>query len=156
MIGRVAPPKALEEDLEKLVVADPQGKHPLFETKQKALMFAAALARWREVERRPVERKGTAIRYDIFQRALDDGYVDALAISAHENDLKVLAPDRDEDRIAVFEQYAQAGLEEMIDRFNRPGDPLEAMLALVEEARAEPTQGLEGIDQGALRQLLGK
>src|SRR5687768_10474732 len=130
MMGRVAPPKALEDDLEKLVVADPQGKHPLFETKQKALMFAAALARWRGVERRTVDRKGTAIRFDIFQRALDDGYVDALAIAAHENDLKVLAPDRDEDRITVFEQYAQAGLEEMIDRFNRPGDPLEAMLTL--------------------------
>lgn len=156
MTGRVAPPKALEDDLEKLVVADPQGKHPLFETKQKALMFAAALARWRDVQRRTVDRKGIAIRYDIFQRALDDGYVDALAIAAHENDLKVLAPDRDEDRITVFEQYAQAGLEEMIDRFNRPGDPLEAMLALVEEARAEPTDGLEGIDAGALRKLLGE
>lgn len=156
MMGRVAPPKGLEDDLEKLVVADPQGKHALFETKQKALMFAAALARWRDVERRTVERKGTAIRYDIFHRALDDGYIDALAISAHENDLKVLAPDRDEDRITVFEQYAQSGLEEMIDRFNRPGDPLEAMLALVEEARMEPTAGLEGIDQGALRKLLGE
>lgn len=155
MMGRVAPPKGLEDDLEKLVVADPQGKHALFETKQKALMFAAALARWRDAERRTVERKGTAIRYDIFQRALDDGYVDALAISAHGNDLKVLAPERDEDRITVFEQYAQSGLEEMIDRFNRPGDPLEAMLALVEEARAEPAAGLEGIDQGALRKLLG-
>ena len=156
MTGRVAPPKALEDDLEKLVVADPQGKHPLFETKQKALMFAAALAHWRDVQRRTVDRKGIAIRYDIFQRALDDGYVDALAIAAHENDLKVLAPDRDEDRITVFEQYAQAGLEEMIDRFNRPGDPLEAMLALVEEARAKPTDGLEGIDAEALRKLLGE
>lgn len=155
MMGRVAPPKGLEDDLEKLVVADPQGKHALFETKQKALMFAAALARWRGVERRAVERKGTAIRYDIFQRAMDDGYLDALAISAHDNDLKILAPERDEDRITVFEQYAQSGLEEMIDRFNRPGDPLEAMLALVEDARAEPSAGLEGIDQGALRKLLG-
>jgi dnd system-associated protein 4 len=156
MIGRVAPPKALEDDLEKLVVADPQGKHPLFETKQKALMFAAALARWRNVQRRAVERKGTAIRYDIFQRALDDGYLDALAIAAHESDLRVLAPDRDDDRIMVFEEYAQAGLEEMIDRYNRPGDPLEAMLALVEEARSEPSDGLEGIDAGALRKLLGE
>lgn len=156
MIGRVAPPKGLEDDLEKLVVADPQGRHPLFETKQKAMMFAAALARWRDADRRTVDRKGTAIRYDIFQRALDDGYVDALAIAAHDNDLKVLAPGSDDDRITVFEQYAQAGLEEMIERFNRPGDPLEAMLALVEEARAEPTAGLEGIDQGALRKLLGE
>lgn len=155
MMGRVAPPKALEDQLERLVAADPQGRHPLFETKQKAMMFAAALARWREAERSPLDRKGTAIRYDIFQRDYDDGYVDALAISAFDGDLKVLAPERDEDRITVFEQYAQAGLEEMIDRFNRPGDPLEAMLALVEESRATPSDGLDGFDQEALRKLLG-
>lgn len=154
-MGRIAPPKALEDELEKLVVADPQGKHPLFETKQKALMFAAALGRWRERNRESVDRKGTAIRYDIFQRALDDGYVDALAIAATGGDLKVLAPERDDERVTIFEEYAQAGLEEMIERFNRMGDPLEAMLALVDEARTEPTQGLGGIDQDALRKLLG-
>jgi len=156
MMGRIAPSKALEDDLEKLVTADPQGKHPLFETKQKALMFAAALGRWRDAERRAVDRKGTAIRYDIFQRSLDDGYIDALAISESEGDLKVLAPEKDDDRITVFEQYAQSGLEEMIERFNRPGDPLEALLALIDEARAEAPAGLDGIDLGALRKLLGE
>lgn len=155
MIGRIAPPKALEEQLEKLVAADPQGEHPLFATKQKAMMFAAALAKWRDLERRPVERKGTAIRYDIFQRDLDDGYLDALAISANDGDLRVLAQERDEDRISVFEEYAQSGLEEMIDRYHRPGDPLEAMLALIDETRATPSDGLDGIDQEALRKLLG-
>src|SRR4051812_8734057 len=121
MKGRIAPPKALEDDLDKLVVADPQGEHALFETKQKALMFAAALARWRDREPVQVERKGTAIRYDIFERALDDGFIDALAISAKDGDLKVLASERDDDRITIFEQYAQSGLEEMIARFNSPG-----------------------------------
>ncbi len=155
MMGRIAPPKALEDGLEKLVEADPQGGHPLFETKQKALMFAAALACWRGAQRRDVERKGTAIRYDVFQRDMDDGYVDALAIMAAGDDLNALASKNDDERVKVFEEYAQAGLEEMIDRYDRPGDPLEAMLALVDEARAQPTAGLEGIDQGALRQLLG-
>lgn len=155
MKGRIAPPKALEDDLEKLVTVDPQGNHPLFETKQKALVFAAALARWRGTDRARVERKGTAIRYDIFERALDDGYIDALAISASEGDLKILSPEKDDDRIAIFEEYAQAGLKEMIERFNRPGDPLEALLALVEEARSQPLAGLEGIDQNALSKLLG-
>jgi hypothetical protein len=43
----------------------------------------------------------------------------------------------------------------MIERFNRPGDPLETLLALVEEACAEPPAGLEGIDRNALSKLLG-
>lgn len=154
-MGRIAPPKALEDDLEKLVTADPQGDSPLFETKQKALMFAAALGRWRAEERKRVDRKGTAIRYDIFERALDDGFIDALAI-AETDDLKVLAPDRGDERITIFEEYAQAGLTEMIDRFHRPGDPLEDLLALVDSARATASSELEGIDQDALRKLLGE
>ena len=62
MMGRIAPPKGLEDDLEKLVSVDPQGKHPLFETKQKALMFAAALGHWRAGARRTVDKKGIGIR----------------------------------------------------------------------------------------------
>lgn len=154
-MGRIAPPKGLEDDLEKLVSVDPQGKHPLFETKQKALMFAAALGHWRAGARRTVDKKGIGIRYDIFERALDDGYIDALAISVSDGDLKILAPERDDERIDIFEQSVQAGLEEMIDRFNRPGDPLESLLALVDEARAEPSAGLDGMDLDALRKLMG-
>lgn len=155
MMGRIAPPKALEDDLEKFVTADPQGRFPLFETKQKALMFAAALGKWRGQERTAVERKGVAIRYDIFQRTLDDGYIDALAV-AEMNELQVLSAERADERVTVFEEYAQNGLKEMIERcFNRPGDPLEALLALADEARATMVSGLDGIDQDALRKLLG-
>lgn len=156
MMGRVAPPKAYEDDLERFVTADPQGRFPLFETKQKALMFAAAIGKWRAGTRTPVERKGVAIRYDIFERTFDDGYVDALGI-AESADLKVLAPERGEERITIFEEYAQLGLREIVDRcFNHPGDPLEALLALAEEARAPQIAGLEGIDEEALRKLMGE
>lgn len=155
MMGRIAPPKALEEDLERFVAADPQGRHPLFETKQKALMFAAAMGKWRGDVRKAIERKGLAIRYDIFERSLDDGFIDALAIT-DTGELKVLAPERGDERITIFEEYVQLGLQEMIDRcFKKPGDPLEALLALADEARAAPVEGLEGIDPEALRRLMG-
>lgn len=155
MIGRIAPPKALEESLERFVTADPQGRFPFFETKQKALMFAAALGKWRGQPRTSVERKGVAIRYDIFERTLDDGYIDALAIAETE-DLKVLAAERSDERINIFEEYVQLGLKEMVERcFNQPGDPLEALLALADEARAAQIEGLDGIDQEALRKLMG-
>lgn len=154
-MGRIAPPKALEADLERFVTADPNGGYPLFETKQKALMFAAALGKWRGHRRDPVERKGIAIRYDVFQGKDDDGYIDALAI-AETGELKVLAGDRAEERITIFEEYAQLGLTEMIDRcFNRPGDPLEALLVLADEARTAMVAGLDGIDEDALNKLLG-
>jgi dnd system-associated protein 4 len=155
MMGRIAPPKALEEVLEKLVSADPHGGFALFETKQKALMFAAALGKWRGQERARIERKGVAIRYDVFETRLDDGYVDALAV-AENGDLRILAPEHDDERITLFEEYAQLGLREMNDRcFNEPGDPLEALLKLVDEARAAEVSVVEGIDEDALRQLMG-
>ena len=155
MMGRIAPPKVLEEALERFVTPEVEGQQPLFETKQKALMFAAALGKWRGQQREPVERKGVGIRYDVFERTLDDGFLDALAIAETE-DLKVLSPERGEERITIFEEYAQAGLREMIARcFDQPGDPLEALLALADETRATPVEGLEGIDEDALRRLMG-
>ncbi|MHC2432725.1 DNA phosphorothioation-associated protein 4 [Bradyrhizobium sp. USDA 4451] len=155
MMGRIAPPKALEDDLERFVMVDPQDGVALFETKQKALMFAAALGKWRGQERSRIERKGVAIRYDVFETRLDDGYIDALAVS-ETGDLRVLSSERDDERIAIFEEYAQAGLREMIECcFHRPGDPMEALLALIDEARVARTRGVEGIDEDALRQLMG-
>jgi hypothetical protein len=44
----------------------------------------------------------------------------------------------------------------MIERcFRRSGDPLEELLAIADELRAEPPEGLEGIDPGVLQKLMG-
>src|SRR5689334_21177039 len=104
MIGRISPPRELEEKLEQLTSPLVRGEPPLFETKQKALMFAAALGR-RRSERLPLERKGSAIRFDIFQREADDGYIDALAIATI-SDLRVLGEARSDERVQIFEEYA--------------------------------------------------
>ena len=154
MIGRISPPRELEDDLERFTTAPSDSDPPLFETKQKALMFAAALGRRRR-ERTPLERKGVAIRYDVFQRVLDDGFIDALSI-AEAGELQVLSPDRAEERVQVFEEYAYTGLKEMIERcFRRSGDPLEELLAIADELRGEPAEGLEGIDPSVLQKLMG-
>lgn len=154
MIGRIAPPRGLEEELERFTTPAAEGEPPLFETKQKAMMFAAALGR-RRGERTPLDRKGVAIRYDVFQRVLDDGYIDALAIAVTE-ELRVLAPERADERVEIFEEYAHTGLKEMVQRcFGRSGDPLEELLAIADESRAEPTEGLGGMDPSILKKLMG-
>jgi dnd system-associated protein 4 len=154
MIGRIAPPREFEEYLDRFTAAPAEGEPPLFETKQKALMFAAALGR-RRGERTKVDRKGGGIRYDVFQHERDDGYVDALAIAVTE-ELTVLAPDRADERVQIFEEYAHTGLKEMVDRcFRRSGDPLEELLAIADELRAEPTEGLQGMDPSLLQKLMG-
>jgi dnd system-associated protein 4 len=155
MIGRIAPPREFEEHLDRFTSPPAEGEPALFETKQKALMFAATLGR-RRGERTKVERKGGGIRYDVFQHEMDDGYVDALAIAATDGDLTVLAPERADERVQIFEEYAHTGLKEMVDRcFRRSGDPLEELLAIADELRAEPTEGLTGMDPNLLKKLMG-
>ena len=58
--------------------------------------------------------------------------------------------------LQVFEEYAHTGLKEMIERcFRRSGDPLEELLAIADELRGEPAEGLEGIDPSVLQKLMG-
>ena len=148
MDKRIAPPKEFEEMLDRLT------EPPLvFDTKQKAMMFAAALGR-RMGKRTAIEKRGTAIRFDIFERALDDGFVDALATETVA-DLRVLSEARDEERVLIFEEYAHAGLKE-IERvcFKQPGDPLHNLLRLTDDVRAQDP-AIPGMDPNVLKNLVG-
>ena len=147
---RIAPPREFEEALDRLTAPEPGRRYPLFETKQKALMFAAALG-FHRGKRTPLDRKGTAIRFDVFEKQLDDGFFDALAVAA-ENDLAVLSDERSDERIQIFEEYAHTGLREMIDA---PGDPLNNLLTLIDDARAPRQEELAGMDPSVLRGLMG-
>ena len=91
MDRRIAAPKGLDGVLEQLVNKLPGKGLALFETKQKALMFAAALGHKLGKRTAVTQRDAsTAIRHDIFQKAMDDGYMSALAI-AEASDLTILA-----------------------------------------------------------------
>ena len=154
MIGRIAPPKDLEAQLDRLVAEGPEG-FSLFETKHKALLFAAALGR-RRGRSKELDRKGVALRYDVFQRALDDGFVDALAIAVT-GDLKVLAAERSDERVRIFEEYANVGLAEMVERcLDAPGDAMEELLAIADEFRQPMPDGFEGMDPATFAQLMGE
>lgn len=153
---RIAPPQKFESMLDRLI----ESKDPstaglaIFETKQKALMFAAALG-YRRGRRVPLERRGTAIRPDIFQRDLDDAFIGALAL-AETGDLNVLRSDRDEERATIFEEYAHAGLEEMDQAcFKQDGSPVENLIRLTREVQVGEDQELPGIDASVLKGLLG-
>jgi dnd system-associated protein 4 len=75
MERRIAPPGApeLEETLDMLV-GEGTGTRSLFKSKQKALMFAAAVG-WRIKTKTTLEKRGEPIRLSVFQSALDDGFI---------------------------------------------------------------------------------
>ena len=143
---RICPPREYEDMLNMLV----NDLH-IFETKQKALMFAAALGA-RRGDREPLSARGEGIRIDIFQRTVDDTFIDALAVTIT-GDLHVLAKDRGDERITIFEESASAGLKELQKLVDRPTDSMEELLRLTQDARLPNREDLPGIDPAALAPL---
>lgn len=155
MMRRIYPPKNAEGILEKLTSVGPGVPIQIFATKQKALMFAASLGYFRK-EKTRLESRGEGIRYDIFEKALDDGFIDALAI-ADADKLEILSDDHESERAEIFEDYAHTGLLEMEKEcFKKEGDPLENLIRLADEARSTESADIEGIDPNILKGLVGK
>jgi dnd system-associated protein 4 len=137
MERRIAPPGTRElEDTLNALVGEGAASQAIFKSKQKALMFAAAVG-FRSEARVPVEKRGEPIRYSVFQGAYDDGFINALAV-AETKDLKILGDDREDERITIFEEYAHGGLIELKRIIDRPGNPLDQLLALVIDAKDAP------------------
>jgi dnd system-associated protein 4 len=133
MSDRIRPPQDLESSvLDKLKDAG------VFSTKQKGMMFAAALGyrlRGKDVRDVQLGKSGEGIRLEYFERPRDDGFIDALAVAAT-NELYVLADERQEERIELFEKYAAVGLLEMRKRLlDVPMQPLDAVIALLEDLK---------------------
>lgn len=157
MERRLAAAAAHAPLLDVLVNPAPGEDFPLFETKQKALMFAAALGG--HVGRRTAlsaRDASAAIRFDIFEKALDDGFVHCLAV-AETNGLGILADSREEELAQIFEEYACTGLNEIQNRVIGQPEPLQALVHLMNDARFPLVEeGLEGLDSDVLVDLLGR
>jgi len=152
MTERISPPAELEHVLDDL------RSDGVFETKQKAIMFAASVGRALNRSPREPGKQGEGIRFEYFERVRDASFIDALAVTA-DADLSVLAQSREEARVALFEKYASDGLAEMKKACYESGlNPLEGVLLLVDRlcAQAAPKQGALGLgaDISRLKDLL--
>jgi len=149
---RIRPPKRYDSLIETLV------DDGIFETKQAAMMFAAAVG-YRFARRKTLDSPGEGIRWNIFERNRDDAFVNALGIS-EVREISILDPDsaQNADIATVFEEYAAGGFEYLDQHMKETaGDFLETFLGLVQQFRvsqSQPPVGLEGLDRGAL-ELLG-
>lgn len=148
---RLRPPEEHEITIDALV------KARVFETKQSAMTFAAALG-WYRNSKRQISKAGEGVRWQVFERNQDSAFIFALAIAA-EKSINALDLDATNGNIVedVFEQFAAAGLDNLADSLaNVQGDVLDTLLLLLAEARREnddkPT-GLKGLSQGTLDAL---
>ncbi len=149
---RIRPPKEYEKLIDKLV------DDGVFETKQAAMMFAAALGK-RFTGRKPLGSPGEGIRWHIFEKVGDEAFVNSLAL-AEKKDINVLDPEigGGEDVQTIFEEYAAGGFQYMKQHVvDATGDFLENALAIIQQHQVgqQPSPaGLEGLDRSAL-ELLG-
>lgn len=136
MAIRVRRPKDKDELLDQLVDGDGNA----FQARYEALTFCAALG-YARGKRLPFEESGERIRWEQFQAVGAGGLTSMLAVATSE-DREVLAPERLEERIAVFEEYANGGLEVLQSELDkRPKmTPREVVLQLVLDEQGEVTE----------------
>ena len=95
---------------------------------------------------------------EYFQKPRDDGFVDALAV-AQADTLKALEGTNQDERLQVFEAYAEQGLKKIDEMLQVKGqDALGAVLELLDLygfglGRIERLPGLEGLAERVAEQL---
>lgn len=144
MRDRIRPPKQYDAMLNDLTG---QG---LFETRQKAMMFAASLGyrAFGDEDAVALDKYGEGVSIGVFSRATDDVFIDALAVTKCES-LNILHPNEGDRRLEIFEYFVSRGLE-LIDRhcFKQKQSPLEGILWLIDtygksEADSNDLPGIE-------------
>lgn len=144
MRDRIRPPKDLEDVLDKLK------DDKVFDTKQKGMMFAAALGyclHRDEVDSTEVDQLGEGIRMEYFDSQDDVGFIDALAVATRK-DLSVVANERQEERVELFQKYAYLGLKEMKRACydEKPEYPLFGILKLLDQLDKPEDGDLPGLE----------
>lgn len=105
------------EDLLNLLT----GKDGPFRAMVDALMFAAALGH-RKQRREQFDKAGEPIRLALMEgRQYGDVLIDMIAAAEVRDDPKILADERQSERIKIFEEYANGGLHYIQGELNASG-----------------------------------
>lgn len=89
-------------------IAKTSGPSKIFETLKDCLVFCAALGAAKE-KREPFSDPAEPIALHLFNGEFDKEFINALAIF-DTKDAKIIFPEREDERIKIFEEYACGGL----------------------------------------------
>jgi len=104
MYRRVRRPSNHEELLEKLTK-----EFGIFETYKDAMIFAAALGASKEKSKH-FKNSSEPIDYSVFSRNSDNEVLILLLSIFNRDDIEVLSDEFSDERLLIFEEYANAGL----------------------------------------------
>jgi dnd system-associated protein 4 len=120
------------------------GEEGPFSTLAQILAFAAGLG-YAEGRREPFTNSGEQIDFDVFDRLGVDGLIDMLAATEHE-DVSILGSDHADERLTMFEEFANGGLGVIQSRLTQSKADLDSLLAIIleceSEVRTEPDGGV--------------
>jgi dnd system-associated protein 4 len=128
---RIKVPKDKADFIESLLYKSDQGRGP-FESKAQVMAFAAACGIHHGKPLPLTKGTGEPIRYEIFEREGFDTMINIIAV-CFTNDIKVLnRNDEMEDRrAAIFEEFANRGLELLQNKLKGEIDYTQALLLLL-------------------------
>ncbi|WP_328509543.1 DNA phosphorothioation-associated protein 4 [Streptomyces mirabilis] len=118
------------------------GKEGPFSAMVDVLMFAAVLGRHKN-KRESFDRAGEPIRLALVEgRQYGDVLIDMIAVAEEPDDPKILGDERQPDRVEIFEEYANGGLNFIQGEVNASGghDYVSIISTLVMEALTAPDE----------------
>ncbi|MGW1890126.1 DNA phosphorothioation-associated protein 4 [Streptomyces sp. NPDC002004] len=118
------------------------GKDGPFNAMVDVLMFAAMLGK-RKGKREPFTKAGEPIRLSVMEgRQYGDVLMDMIAVVEDTDDPKILADGRQDERVRIFEEYANGGLNFIQGEVNSSGgkDYVSIVSTLVMDALTTPDE----------------
>lgn len=138
MSRRVKKPESKVELLNKLN-KQRNAEEGIFDTFADALTFAACVGIAKE-EYKPFTEQDEPINYDVFQNdSIKEAVIYTIAFAENKN-LKIFADKSYDERLEIFEFYANGGLEIIQEKINQSTSTLEAFITLVSEFEKEGSQ----------------
>jgi dnd system-associated protein 4 len=134
---RVRRPKDKKELFDALTE---KSKGGIFDSYKDAMLFAAALGANRN-EKQPFEKTLEQIDYSIFQGKSDNDVL-VLMIGVFGNkDFEIISSEKSDERLTLFEEYANKGLEIIQDKMKELGsNAFNAVLNLIQETQSKETE----------------
>lgn len=99
-----------------------------FPAMRDVMLFAAGVG-FAQARRVPFDKSGEPIRYEILTGdAMAEPFVSMLAAVTNEGDPEILDTNRLPERITIFEEYANGGLEYLQEQLNTRREPLDVVV----------------------------
>ncbi|MBU5310598.1 DNA phosphorothioation-associated protein 4 [Tissierella carlieri] len=109
----------------------------IFDSMKDVMVFCALIALRKGKPRKPIEKRGgEPIKVEIFRQD-DKNIIDIIALHEY-GDLEVITEEKNDEKLTIFEEYANAGMAYIEERFK--GIPKEVEIrSLIDEFRPETT-----------------